>query len=78
MFGHRVSKFGYVLAALCLTNAIVMSVYRIPDHTLLEALRFFTATGFVVSFCAVFLGVIARGFERVEAAIREQRMEGRS
>jgi hypothetical protein len=76
MFGHRVSKVGYVLAVLTFILIIVNTVFKVPNP--FQAVSMFMAfTGVIISFCAVFLGVIARGFERVEAAIREQRAESR-
>ena len=76
MFGHCVSKVGYVLAVLTLTLAIVNTVFRLPNP--IQNVSFFLAfLGIIASFSAVLLGVIARGFERVEAAIREQRVDGR-
>jgi hypothetical protein len=77
MFGHLVSKVGYVLAVLTFILIIVNTAYRLPNP--IQTVSMFMAfLGVIVSFCAVFLGVIARGFERVEAAIREQRVDGRS
>ena len=75
MFGHRVAKFGYVLAVLTFILTIVNTVWRLPNP-IQNVSMFLAFLGVITSFCAVFLGVIARGFERVEAAIREQRRDG--
>lgn len=72
MFGHRVSKLGYALAAIAFVCTIINSFFHVP-HPVRDYMMFFTITALVVSFCAVFLGVIARGFERVEAAILSRR-----
>jgi hypothetical protein len=75
MFGHRVSRIGYVLALLTLILAVVNTAYRLPNP--IQTVSMFLAfVGAIVSFSAVFLGVIARGFERVEAAIRNQPGDG--
>ena len=75
MFGHRVSKFGYVLAVIMFACTTVNTFFRLP-FPMVQFMGFFTITAFVLSFCAVFLGVIARGFERVEAAILSRREAG--
>ena len=75
MFGHRVSKVGYVLALFTFFLTIVNTTFRLPNP-IQNVSMFLALLGVLVSFCTVFLGVIARGFERVEAAIREQRTDG--
>lgn len=76
MFGHRVSKVGYALAILTFIVIVVNTSYRLPNP-IQNVLFFLAFTGVIVSFGAIFLGVVARGFERVEAAVREQRANGR-
>lgn len=66
MFGHPMSKFGYVLAALAVAGAYFRAYSPHDVRNLFDA---FVPLFAILGFCTVFLGVIARGFERVEAAI---------
>ncbi|CAN7576532.1 hypothetical protein [Rhizobium sp. LjRoot254] len=68
MFGHRVSKIGYVLAIVAVVLLFGPAWFEVK-HPTRNTLEMFGGIAFVLSFCTVFLGVIARGFERVEAAI---------
>lgn len=64
MFTHRISLMGYgvvLLSILLITNEEFMKIYSIAGALAL--------IGFVLGICFMLLGVIARGFERVEAAI---------
>ena len=71
MFGHPVSKAGYALTVLSLIGGFSASYYSYPIKTTIET---FVLLGSIASFCTVFLGVIARGFERVEAAILSKKV----
>jgi hypothetical protein len=71
VFGHPVSKAGYALAVLSLVAGFSVSYFPHPVKSTIETL---VLLGSIVSFSTVFLGVIARGFERVEAAILSKKM----
>jgi hypothetical protein len=66
MFGHPMSKAGYVLAALAIIGAFSSSYVPYSVRSIVQP---FIVLSSIFGFSAVFLGVIARGFERVEAAI---------
>ena len=66
MFGHPMSKVGYALAALAVVGGFSKQYLPYGVGPWLETV---VALFAIFGFCTVFLGVIARGFERVEAAI---------
>lgn len=70
MFFHRMSLVGYGLGAFAVIAA-ALNTFVLVDYGIARSIMLFLAIGCsVFDLSTVFLGVIARGFERVEAAIR--------
>lgn len=70
MFLHRMSIIGYGIGALAFI-ASALNAFLLVDVSLLRQIMLFVAiSGTIVGFSLVFLGVMARGFERLEAAIK--------
>jgi hypothetical protein len=69
MFSHRLSLIGYSLVGLAVL-ALVLTFRHIGAFGFAFLLPYVISGGGML----IFLGVIARGFERVEAAILSRRI----
>lgn len=68
MFSHRVSLIGYVLIASAILTAWLG--LQFDDYFVL----FVSVNAYAIGFLLIIIGVVARGFERIESALRGVRL----